>query len=89
MASQVASRPSGSGPLTGTGKSRKPKKTYSHEMSEQEKFAVAVVMQARKACGLLIDSIRSGNGASGPALQACSVVASQAASIAFAEKRSE
>lgn len=65
---------------------RKPKKTYDHVMSEQEKFAVAIVLQARKACNIIIDSIRSGNGAKGRSLQAASALSDSAASLAFGDK---
>jgi len=82
-----ATAPTSSAPKSpaASGKPRAAKKVYSHVMSDQEKFAVSIVIQARKACGIVIDSIKSGNGATGETLRACASIATSAATLAFGE----
>jgi len=81
MSEALKARPSVPAAGSQAKRERKPKKTYDHVLSEQEKFAVAIVMQARKACTIAIDAIRSGNGCSLAVLKPCSELSTAAASL--------
>lgn len=68
------------------GRKRKAKKVYDHELSENEKFAVAILLQGRKAINVLIDNLRSGRSTSSTALRAAMAIASEAAASFVSDK---
>jgi len=84
-ASKPAHSPLPTGPTSKAG--RKPKRTYEHEATDQEKFAVAMFLQARKACNIAIDLLRSGDGTPADALQASVALINSMAGYAFGDKQ--
>ena len=70
-----------------TDQPKRQRKDYGYDMSDKEKYALSIVQQAARACRVIGEDIKSGKGATGETLRACTILAGTAASGLFGPEK--
>ena len=87
MAKDTDAKNGGSTAVAPTDAKKRQRKDYGHTMDEREKYALSIVQQAARACRVIGENIKSGDGCSGEVLRACTVLAGTAAGSLFAGEK--
>lgn len=63
--------------IQGANRAKRVRRDFGYTMSEDERFVLRLVQNARSACNVLADRIKRGNQISSESIQACSTLSGE------------